>query len=56
MISAEAKEITKIIYARYSSDTGILFGIGKEFRSSVEGIVQSVLEIMEEQKNNAARK
>ncbi|GAI37331.1 unnamed protein product [marine sediment metagenome] len=52
MISAEAKEITKIIYTRYGSDTGILFGIGSGLRSSVESIVQSVLEIMKEQKKN----
>lgn len=52
MISDKAKEITKMIYTRYGSDTGILFGIGRELRSSVEGIVQSVLDIMKEQEKN----
>lgn len=56
MISAKAKEITKIIYTRYGSDTGILFGIDRELHSSVEGIVQSVLNIVEEEKNKGKDK
>ncbi|MBA7650544.1 hypothetical protein ES703_58353 [subsurface metagenome] len=52
MISAEAKEITKIIYTRYGSDSGILFGIGSGLRSSIEAVVQSVLDIIKKQGKN----
>lgn len=48
MISDQAKEITKRIYSLYGSDSQYLFGISQSLRSSVEAIVQAVIDQLKE--------
>lgn len=54
-ISERAKEITRIMYGSYDSDSGNLFGISPNNRPAVEAIVQVVLELTEKEADNEHR-
>ena len=49
-IESKSIEITNIIYKRYGSDCGVLFGLAFEQNAIVERIVKLTLEINEEEK------
>ncbi len=42
-ISKRAVKITDLIYRVYGSSSGWLFGISPDYRSAVEGIVESAI-------------
>ena len=44
MITDQVKEITQMIYDQYGTDSGILFGIPANQRTSVEGVVRAALD------------
>lgn len=52
-ISDKAKQITKNIYGAYGTDSGILFGIPAKSESAVEAIVQTTLNYLDSEKEDA---
>ena len=48
-ISDKAKEHTELIYKRYGTHSGVLFGIPSNCKSAVETVVQCTLDIVEEE-------
>ena len=52
-ISQKAKDMTEKIYVYYGSDTGWLFGIPPDLRFAVVGIVQCVLDQIEDEQSEA---
>ena len=54
-ISQRAKDLTENIYLAFGSGTGWLFGISPDLRLAVEGIVQCVLDQVEEVENGHQR-